>query len=273
MESEAQSWELAEHLSDASVSLDRFGELIANWDARVEYSCLQQKRLADPVGRVFAHQIEGVLQSIEQLHAAELRRVNALISSMLGAAAVLTEDGSVLAANGAAAKSFGLEPGGSIGSMPLDRTGLDEFAARVTEVAAKAGREDIVRLRPIGLARAMLVHLKAMRVGNGRPHVLAVTSELAWPGAVSEFLARAFALTRAEIEVMRLLAAGGTVAGIAAATGRGQSTVRSQLHAVLQKTGTQSQLEVMRLVILLMQSVPAETEPPRARWPKRICAR
>jgi pimeloyl-ACP methyl ester carboxylesterase/DNA-binding CsgD family transcriptional regulator len=90
-----------------------------------------------------------------------------------------------------------------------------------------------------------------------------VTSELDWPQAVPEFLARVFKLTPAEIEVMRLLVGGGTVAGIAAATGRGTGTVRSQLHAVLQKTGTRNQAELMRLAVLLVQSVPAGAEPDR----------
>ena len=38
---------------------------------------------------------------------------------------------------------------------------------------------------------------------------------------------------------------------------------RSQLHAILQKTVTRSQAEVVRLGLLLMQSVPAEAEPKR----------
>lgn len=57
------------------------------------------------------------------------------------------------------------------------------------------------------------------------------------------------------------------MAGIAAATGRSTGTVRSQLHAVLQKTGTCSQAELIRLAMLLVQSVPAGVEPNRPAIP------
>lgn len=265
MPDKVRSWELVENFLDASVGPARLDELISLWDAQAEHAGLEQPRFSDWAGSAFAHQIAGVLQILEQLHAAELRRVNDLLSSMLGAAMVMAQDGSVVAANDAASRLFGLKPGASIRSMPLDPAHRDIFAARISEIAAEACavREDIVRLRPTGMDRAVLVHLKALHGGNGRTQVLAVTSELAWPDAIPAFLTRVFKLTPAEIEIVRLLTAGGTVAAIAHATGRSAGTVRSQLHAVLQKTDTQTQAEVVRLAILLMQSVPAGAEPPR----------
>jgi len=262
VESEIRSWELVENLFDSSVSPERLHELIAVWDSQIERSGLGHVRLADAAGSAFALQVAGVLQVLEQVQAAELRRVSDLLSTMLGAAMVLADDGAVIAANDAAAAVFGLLPGSSIRSMPLTVTDLDEFAARLAEVAeAGIGGESVVRLRPTGLERTVLVHLKAMRSDNGAARVLAVTSEIAWPSAVADFLARAFGLTAAEIAVVRQVAAGGSVAGIATATERSAGTVRSQLHAALQKTGTQSQSELLRLAILLVQSVPADMEP------------
>jgi pimeloyl-ACP methyl ester carboxylesterase/DNA-binding CsgD family transcriptional regulator len=221
-------------------------------------------RLADCAGSAFAQQIAGVLVILEQLHAAELQRVNDLLSEIRTAAMVLTDDGQVVATNDAARAAFGLEPGGSLRSMPLDGAGLAELTERVAEVAAEESREEIVQLRPSGLDRLLMVHLKAMPSGSRTPQVMAITSELVWPEKVSEFLARVFALTGAEIEVMRLLTAGGTVAGIARATRRSPGTVRSQLHAILEKTGTRSQAEAVRLAMLLLESVRVEAEPRRA---------
>ena len=214
MESEIRSWELVENLFDSSVSPERLHELIAVWDSQIERSGLGHVRLADAAGSAFALQVAGVLQVLEQVQAAELRRVSDLLSTMLGAAMVLADDGAVIAANDAAAAVFGLLPGSSIRSMPLTVTDLDEFAARLAEVAeAGIGGESVVRLRPTGLERTVLVHLKAMRSDNGAARVLAVTSEIAWPSAVADFLARAFGLTAAEIAVVRQVAAGGSVAG------------------------------------------------------------
>src|SRR6188768_1706262 len=76
MESEIRSWELVENLIDASVSPERLHELIAVWDSQIERSGLGHVRLANAAGSTFALQVAGVLQLLEQVHAAELRRVN-----------------------------------------------------------------------------------------------------------------------------------------------------------------------------------------------------
>jgi pimeloyl-ACP methyl ester carboxylesterase/DNA-binding CsgD family transcriptional regulator len=251
------SWELVERLLDASVSPERLAELIDVWDAQIA--------AADParpvnLGSAFAHQVAAVFQVIEQLQAAELQRVNDLLSEIHTAAMVLSDNGRVIAANRAAHLTFGLERDGVIGSLPLDPIELQEFSDLVAAVAAAAGsREAVLRLQPEGLDRVLIVHLKPFLAGNGKAQVLAITSERPWPDKISEFLARVFALTPAEIEVMRLLTVGGTVAAIARSTDRSAGTVRSQLHAILEKTGTRTQAELLRLSLLLLESVPFET--------------
>ena len=47
MESKVQSWQLVEHLFDASVGPERVDELIASWDAQMEQGGLNQPSLAD----------------------------------------------------------------------------------------------------------------------------------------------------------------------------------------------------------------------------------
>jgi pimeloyl-ACP methyl ester carboxylesterase/DNA-binding CsgD family transcriptional regulator len=251
------SWELVEGFFDASVSPERLAELINVWD--------EQIAAADSVrsmnlGSAFAHQVATAFQILEQLQAAELQRVNDLLSEIRTAAMVLSEVGHVMAANRAAHLAFGLERDGLIGSLPLEPIELQEFAELVAAVAASAGsREAVLRLRPKGLDRLLIVHLKPFLAGNGKTQVLAITSERPWPSKISDFLARVFALTPAEIEVMRLLTVGGTVAAIARSTDRSEGTVRSQLHSILEKTGTRTQAELLRLSLLLLDSVPFET--------------
>jgi DNA-binding NarL/FixJ family response regulator len=82
-----------------------------------------------------------------------------------------------------------------------------------------------------------------------------VTSERAWPERLSAFLAEVFGLTPAEVALARAIADGGTLTAVAAATRRSISTVRSQLHAVLQKTNTESQADLARLLGLLRRSI------------------
>ena len=211
------------------------------------------------LGSAFAHQVATVFQILENLQAAELQRVNDLLSEIRTAAMVLSEDGHVVAANRAAHLAFGLERDGLIGNLPLEPTELQEFADLVAAVAAAAGsREAVLRLRPKGLDRLLIVHLKPFLAGNGKAQVLAITSERPWPSKISDFLTLVFALTPAEIEVMRLLTEGGTVAAIAQSTDRNVGTIRSQLHSILEKTGTRTQAELLRLSLLLLESVPFE---------------
>ena len=150
MESKVQSWQLVEHLFDASVGPERVDELIASWDAQMEQGGLNQPSLADFAGPGFARQVAGVLQILEQLQAAELRQANDLLSSILGAAMVLMADGSVLAANDAARRLFCLGPGCSIRLMPVDPDDLDALETRLSEIAAGTLSEDILRVRPSG---------------------------------------------------------------------------------------------------------------------------
>ena len=260
-----RSWDLVEHLFDASVSPERLDELISVWDTQISSADPEGLlRLANFSGSVFAQQVSDVMRVLETLRDAELRHANDLLSSLLGAAMVLSDDGTVVAANEAATAVFGLRPGGSVLSMPFDAPDLDELAAKIASVsgAAGSGREEVVQVRPARHDRVVLVHLKAM-ADTGSGHVLAVTSELAWPDAVSKFLSEVFRLTAAEVAVMQRLVAGDSVTAIVGATGRTAGTVRSQLHAIMQKTSTRNQSELVRLGLLLMQSVPAEAPPPR----------
>lgn len=251
------SWELVERFFDASVSPERLAELINLWDAQVAAADLAQ---SVNLGEVFAHQVAGVLQILEQLQAVELQRANDLLSEIHTAAMVLSHDGHVMAVNRAAHVAFGLRREGSIGNLPLNPIEQRELVDLVAEVAAQAGRrEAVLQLRPRGLDRLLIMHLKPFPAGNGKAQVLAITSERPWPIEVSDFLAGIFALTPAEIELMRLLTVGGTVTAIARTTDRSPGTVRSQLHAILEKTGTRTQAELLRLSLLLLESVPFET--------------
>jgi DNA-binding CsgD family transcriptional regulator/pimeloyl-ACP methyl ester carboxylesterase len=146
--------------------------------------------------------------------------------------------------------------------MPFPESELTELAERVAAVAA-GGPDEIVQVRPSASERALVLHLKRTGCRQGPPQVLVVSSEHVWTPQVSSVLERAFALTPAELAVLRQLTQGETVAAIAGAAGRRESTVRTQLHALLGKTGTRTQAELIRIATLLLNSVPFSVEPGR----------
>ena len=104
--------ELVEHFFDASVSSERLDRLIFSWDAQISGADPEGSlRLADFAGSVFAQQVSDVLRISSRFANAQLRHANDLLSSLAGAAMVVSEDGVLVAANDAAAAVFGLRPG------------------------------------------------------------------------------------------------------------------------------------------------------------------
>jgi DNA-binding CsgD family transcriptional regulator len=72
--------------------------------------------------------------------------------------------------------------------------------------------------------------------------------ETADAGPVAAVLEQAFGLTPAEARLASQIAAGKTLAEIARQQGSGRETLRSQLKAVFEKTGTSRQAELALLL-------------------------
>lgn len=258
----ADPTDLVERIYETSVEPERLTALIEDWDRRITSADSNGVVRLDLFGdQSFARHVERALEILERLSCAEMRRADELLAGLRSAAMVLTDRGIVHAANGPAHVIFGLFPSANVRSLPFPEPEIAELADRVAAVAA-SGLDEIVQLRSTGLERTIVLHLKAIGGGMGR-QVLAVSSEHFWTDEVSAMLVRAFGLTPAELGVLRRLTAGETVAGIALATGRREGTVRTQLHALLGKTATRTQAELIRIATLLLNSVPSTAEPSR----------
>lgn len=77
---------------------------------------------------------------------------------------------------------------------------------------------------------------------------LVVFYDFIWNPMLESVLAEAFGLTASERAVVEGFAAGLSTAQIARQRGRSEETVRTQLKAIMAKTGTRSQLELLRLL-------------------------
>ncbi len=262
MDTPTEPQDFVDHLYEASVRPERLFQLIECWDART--SCLDpdiEASFGEGSDADFVRHVERALEILDGI-SAEAHHLGDLLSGMPTAAMIVTDAGVVAAANEAARTAFGLFPGGSISLMPLARTELEDFAHRVAAVALAARpRDDVVRLDLEGHRQPLLIHLRTVRVGSGRPHALAVSTERGWNDEAGRVLARVFALTAAEIALVRRLAAGETVAIVAETTRRTEGTVRTQVHSILGKTGTRTQAELLWLATILLQAVAFD-----ARW-------
>jgi pimeloyl-ACP methyl ester carboxylesterase/DNA-binding CsgD family transcriptional regulator len=189
-----------------------------------------------------------------------MMQAHGLLAGIRSAAMILSDRGVVVAANRSAHALFGLCPSAHIRTMPFREGDLLELADRVSAAAA-TGLDELVQIRRTESNRTVAVHLRPIAGPKSARQVLAVSSEHLWTDDVSRVLSRAFGLSNAELGVLRLLAAGETVGEVASRTGRRVGTVRSQLHALLAKTGTRTQAELMRIAALLLTSVPSFAEP------------
>ncbi len=139
-------------------------DLIAGWDAQFERPGPEISiRPESSSGTALAVDVADVIAVLEQLQADETRQIDDLLSGVVGAAMVLGGDGEVFAVNDAAGAAFGLKPGQLVFDMALHADSCDELAAGLAEVTARAGEshELVMQLRPVGVHRVILVHLKA----------------------------------------------------------------------------------------------------------------
>jgi len=172
----------------------------------------------------------------------------------VSAAMTLTRAGRIGRLNGAARSAFGCGEGDDLSALPLAAGEADILRAAILRIlSANAPLHCTVPVRRARGDRVTLFHLRDIAGGDGPPVVLAVASELGWPAGFDDLMRDAFALTPAETKVMRALAGGVCVADIATARGRSVGTVRAQVKALLSKTGTRSQVELVRLTLSTME--------------------
>lgn len=272
MSPEDDDGDFVDHVYEATVLPDRFDALILQWDARLAQTGDDlEHRLANVCSEPFTRHLQRAIAILDSLNFFEFEQLDKNLGALSNPALVFAPGGAVVASNQAARSVFALYPGGSIRTLAIDPRDLGQLIERVAHLGSQSGSQgEVLRCRSLGGRRDFHVHLRPIDGGQGLKHVLVVSSEMPWNDAVAGTLGRAFGLTEAEVAVVQRLHGGASVGEIALETGRRESTIRSQLHAILGKTGTQSQAEVLRLVSLLHTSMAINVEHGRHAPPSQI---
>lgn len=223
----------------------------------------------------FTDHFQRVTRLLEQTSAAHVLRPEEteLRRFARTAAFAVGSDLRLSAANEAARHGLGVKRGDPLDSLPLEVPHLEALRGRLRRMlsaaadpvperarrpAARPGGEAVLRLRLAGSGQLFLAQLALNRPGGGRsPFVLVVTSQLRWPEALTETLRDAYKLTRAEAQILRSLSEARPLRDIAEERGRSVETVRAQIKAILAKTETRSQGELLRLALSVSELVPA----------------
>ena len=166
---------------------------------------------------------------------------------------VLGSAGQVLALNAAAREGLGLRLGDRVEDLPLpDVDGRALQESLVGLISSHGPGAAMLRLQGLRDGQVLVLRLQRCKGPGGKTLVLAATSLLHWPAGFETLLRDAFELTSAETDIIAALVKGLSLAEIAAQRGRSLNTVRVQMRAILMKTETHSQVELLRLVMSMM---------------------
>ena len=150
-------------------------------------------------------------------------------------------------------------------ASPEDHAGLEQLLAQALPRFGGQGASGSMTVRRPSLLPRFALHVKpvATREADHRPRDVAVLVLIVDPAArvrIDPGLVRAaLGLTPTEAEIAVLIAEGRTSRQIAAATGRGYSTVRSHLKQIFAKLGVSRQFELAQLVLAL-SNLPASRD-------------
>lgn len=185
----------------------------------------------------------------------ELQRAQATVStlSVLGLpGAVVNRGGRVVAANALFEK---LAPRVAIGAF--DALSLSDSAqnALLRKGLLAEGLDNVgsIPIASTDSDPALVVHLvpvqrTAQDVFIGASHIVLVTPVTAPAAPLTNLLSGLFDLTPAEAAVARGIAGGASIPEFAKQNGVSPETVRTQLRAVFEKTGTRRQVDLVRLL-------------------------
>lgn len=179
-------------------------------------------------------------------------QIQRMVSEVDAAAFVMSAKGGVVAANQQAEKWFGVLRGSQFNNDAIDSAAAAEVDAVRRSCRSTGNRQHaILRVATptdgTALAEAFVLDLPDQDEGVLVVRVL----ELPWNEAVSQQLAEAFDLTSAEIEISRLLMSHCDTARVAEVRRASILTVRTQLRSIFAKTGTATQVDLVRLLALL----------------------
>lgn len=248
--------EIVDRLYDVALDPIRLEELLEVWEDRV--GPLRKGPLDGVVPlddpEIEAHTARATV-FLDRFEATrEDGRYRSVLEEIPRTAAILTDGGPLIAgANRAAKVAFGVAEGSALSALPFDAEDLAMLRDVVLKVAGRRGERVItLRIRSQITGGPVIVRVSPVDSDRAQPLALVMSTELVWPEGFELTVQDAFALTPAEVEIVRGITLGLPLKDIAEARGRSLETVRTQLRSILSKTETHSQSELVRVVLGLM---------------------
>lgn len=252
---------MIDRLYDVAVDPSRYEELLDHWEAMIAPHRATANEPSAPDEPVldfteYESHFQRADRVLDRVIAAGLSEGPGDILAEFDrtAAFAVSEDLTVIATNPAASAALGINTGATLRDLPLDGDDLASLCDGASAILRKgANGPQLLRARGSHTQRPILFHMRGVWPENGAAYVVLASSELSWPETYGEILATAFGLTTAESEIVRALTEGQSLKEVATNRDRSVDTVRAQLKAVMAKTETRSQSELVRLTLSMME--------------------
>ena len=245
--------ELLDKLYSVAIEPERFAELAAVWETRLNEAAGEGRDLGEADLKHLASHLRRA-EALLDLTLTEQNPFPAPLAEKLRGSAhpmlALDVDGFVQGQNAASETVHGERFGASLRELGFE---LDTVA-RIKAFLAKVGSGSdlppvLLREDDAETGRLSLISLAPWQPGSGRFLVLVKTIDFQWPEKLTGIVRDAFGLTLAEAEVMRLLAQGNIASEIAGLRNASVGTIRAQVRSIYEKTGTRNQTEFLRMAL------------------------
>jgi DNA-binding CsgD family transcriptional regulator/pimeloyl-ACP methyl ester carboxylesterase len=241
--------QLVNTIYDVVLDPTRYHELVTQWQNQLKASNLKD----DTQEVLMAH----LSRATEMLSRFEMHHHDVEIENVLNSETqptlIVNSDGTVITANKTAVDIYGVQPGDQIDILKITPEASKQIEKAIKIVCQRQGNQSqckIIRAarlqKPVS---TILISITPMSVPDGLTVGVIKTTEILWPEHLDPLLTDVFQLTNAEIGVVRLLVAGNTLREISERRRTSLKTVRTQLKIIFQKTQTQTQQELLRLII------------------------
>lgn len=245
-----------------------FDEMIAAWNRKLAAMEGQADWTEQQLGQELFGHLARLGTLAENTAAVAEDPIRQTVEATAVATMVQSPEGRVVAINDAGMGLFG-QLAGSIDNLDwLDPTSAGDLAA-VRRSAAENGNRQRAILRHADLdgSSDQLVEAQVLKApGSDTGFVTIRSLALPWSTSVGEALSEAFALTEAELDVLRLFYLTRDLDEVALTRGASLKTVRTQFKTILMKTQARSQANLLYLVAMLSARVAANRSGTEMGW-------
>ncbi|MEP6067724.1 MAG: LuxR C-terminal-related transcriptional regulator [Paracoccaceae bacterium] len=165
------------------------------------------------------------------------------------AALILSENDVVELANDGAEDAFGLSEGRKLNETTLPADVLRQLSLILQEArSARDKKQFLLRMDFQRQKGAALVRVQWLPPNNS---VLIVSTHFQWSTQTDDLLKKAYKLTDAERNVVRLLVEGHDTKSISALRSTTEGTTRGQIKSIIAKMNLRSQVDIVRVAMML----------------------